>query len=197
MNKIIAGLGWLVAFLDNVLKALCGINDPVGIKGHVLVELFGPDGELKYRGETTNKVTDQGDILFASLAYTAAPTFNMKLGTAATAVSKTKANAGAYIASAHGSNDYVAGSQLGMDSTYPKAGTSTPGSGSQVVFKRTWAAGVATDTLNRVALVDSTETTDPSDGTLTYAIALLPDAPVVKGSGDTLSVTWTITHLGG
>jgi hypothetical protein len=120
----------------------------------------------------------------------------MKLGTAATAVSKTKANNGAFIASGNGSADYVTGSQLGMDSTYPKVGTSTPGAGSQVVFKRTWAAGVATATLNRVALVDSTEGTNPTDGTLTYAIALLPDAPIVKGAADTLAVTWTITFLG-
>jgi hypothetical protein len=172
------------------------MEDRMRIRGEVLFELFGPDGKLKDRRVIHNKVTDQGDILFAALAYTAAPTFHMKLGTAATAVSKTKADAGAYIASAHGSNDYVAGSQLVMDSTYPKAGTSTPGAGSQVVFKRSWGAGVATATLNRVALVDSTETTDPADGTLTYAIALLPDLPVVKGSNDTLAVTWTITLLG-
>jgi hypothetical protein len=172
------------------------MRENMRIRGSVLVELFGPNGKLKYRGEVANKVTDQGDILFAALAYTAAPTFHMKLGTAATAVSKTKANAGAYIASGNGSADYVTGSQLVMDSTYPKAGTSTPGSGSQVVFKRSWAAGVATATLNRVALVDSTEATDPADGTLTYAIALLPNLPVVKGASDTLAVTWTMTLLG-
>jgi hypothetical protein len=172
------------------------MQDDLKIRGHVLVEIFGPDGKLKYRGETHNKVTDQGDILFASLAYTSAPTFNMKLGSAATAVSKTKANAGAYIASAHGSNDYVASSQVAMDGTYPKAGTSTPGSGSQVVFKHSYGAGVVSGTVNRVALVASTETTDPSDGTLTYAIALLPDAPVTVGASDTLAITWTMTFLG-
>jgi hypothetical protein len=188
--------GTIRKLLSTLANGHGAVKNRVRVRGHLVVELFGPDGTLKYHGETHNVVTDQGDILFAALAYTAAPTFNMKLGTAATAVSKTKANAGAYIASAHGSNDYVTGSQLAMDSTYPKAGTSTPGSGSQVVFKRTWAAGVATATLNRVALVDSTENTDPADGTLTYAIALLPDKPVVKGASDTLAVTWTMTFLG-
>jgi hypothetical protein len=168
------------------------VRDRMGIRGSVLIELFGSDGKLKYRGETNNIVTDKGDALFSGLAYTAAPTFNMKLGTAATGVSKTYTDAGAYVASGHGSSDYVTGSQLGMDSTYPKVGASA----NIVQFKRTWAAGVATATLNRVALVDSTEGTDPTSGALTYAIALLPDKPVVKGAGDTLAVTWTITFTG-
>jgi len=170
------------------------MKDNMRIRGSVVVELFDAEGNLKQREEDHNIVTDQGDILFASLAYTAAPTFNMKLGTAATVASKTKANNGAFISSA-GSADYVSGTQQAMDATYPKAGTSTPGSGSQVVFKVTYAAGTGTATIQRASLCNSTETTSCADGTLTYAIAVLSSS-VVKTAADSLAVTWTITMLG-
>lgn len=165
-----------------------GVNDRLGIVGHVAYELRGPGGELKKSGETHNVVTDKGDALFSSLAYTAAPTFQMKLGSTATAVSKTYDNAGAWIADADRPS---ASAQQAMDATFPKVG----GSANIVQFKVTYEAGEATGTSNRVALVDSTES-NPSDGTKTYAIALLPDKPVVKGAADTLAITWTITFLG-
>lgn len=166
---------------------LADTRDRMRIIGNVAYDLYGPDGTLKHHGETHNIVTDKGDALFSSLAYTAAPTFNMKLGETDTAPSKTYDNAGGWIADA----DMPTGGQQAMDSTYPKVGSSA----NIVQFKVTWAAGDGTGTLNRVALVDSTES-DPSDGTLTYAIASLPDKPVVKGASDTLAVTWTITFLG-
>jgi hypothetical protein len=172
------------------------VKDRSGIRGQVEVVQRGPDGQIKYEGKTNNIVTDQGDILFASLAYTSYPTFNFKLGKTATATSKTKANAGAYIPD----TDLVDGPQhqAALDVTYPKAGTSTPGSGSQVVFKRTYAAGDITTTtvaVNRVALVNATETANPIDGTLTYATALMP-ATVNMGALDTLTLTWTVTFTG-
>jgi hypothetical protein len=189
MKLLNAALDWLLGKRRN-------IRQRIGITGHLLVEQFGPDGKLKYRGETHNIVTDAGDILFSSLAYTAAPTFNIRLGSAATAVSKAVANAGAYISTAHGSTDSVASSKVAMDSTYPKAGTNTPGSGSQVIFKHSYTAGVISGTCNRVSLCDSSEPADATSGALTYAIALLPDKPVTMGAADTLVITWTITFLG-
>jgi len=173
--------------IGDFLKGLRGMDDRVRIQGHVHYDLFGPDGELKQSGDTHNIVTDKGDALFASLAYTAAPTFNMKLGKTDTAASKTYDNAGGWIADA----DSEADAQQAMDATYPKVGASA----NIVQFKVTYAAGDATATWNRVALVDSTES-EPTDGTLTYAIALLPDKPVVKGAGDSLAITWTVTFLG-
>ena len=163
------------------------VKDRLGVKGHVAYRLIGPDGVVKAAGETDNIVTDKGDALFASLAYTAAPTFNIRLGKTATAASKTYDNAGGWIADA----DSEADGQQGMDSTYPKVGASA----NIVQFRTTFDAGDATATWNRAALVDSTES-NPSDGTLTYAIALLPDRPVVKGAADTLEITWTISFLG-
>jgi hypothetical protein len=164
-----------------------GIKDRLGVKGHVSYRLIGPDGTVKTSGETDNIVTDKGDALFSSLAYTAAPTFNIKLGKTATAASKTYDAAGGFIPDADSEND----AQQAMDATYPKVGVAA----NIAKFVTTFAAAAATATWNRVALVDSTES-DPADGTKTYAIALLPDKPVVKGAADTLEITWTITFLG-
>jgi hypothetical protein len=163
------------------------VRDRLGVKGHVSYRLIGPDGKVKAAGETGNIVTDKGDALFSSLAYTAAPTFNIRLGKTATTPSKTYDNAGGFIPDA----DSEADGQQAMDSTYPKVGASA----NIAKFVTTFAAGDATATWNRAALVNSTES-NPSDGTLTYAIALLPDKPVVKGALDTLEITWTITFLG-
>lgn len=182
-------------FLRDLLRRMIavherdGIRDRVGITGCVHVVLRGPDGEIKYEGSTHNIVTDKGDAKFASAAFgTAIGTFGMKLGTADTAPSKTYDNAGAYIAAA----DYVSGSAAAMVATYPKVGSSA----NIAQYQSTWAAGTATATLNRVALVDNTTDAAESDGTHTWAIALLPDKPVTKGAADTLTVTWTITFLG-
>jgi len=164
-----------------------GIKDRLGVRGHVSYRLIGPDGVVKASGETDNIVTDKGDALFSGLAYTAAPTFQIKLGKTATAASKTFDNAGGYIPNA----DSEADAQQAMDATYPKAGVAA----NIAKFVTTFGAGDATETWNRAALVDATEA-DPADGTLTYCIALLPDRPVVKGAADTLEVSWTVTFLG-
>jgi len=167
-----------------------GPQDGVGVKGMITVELFGPDGKLKYRSENHNLVTDKGDAHWAAVAYgTALGTLGMKLGTASTATSKTYNNAGAYVAVA----DYVSGSAAAMVDSYPKVGTSP----NIAQYQSTWAAGVATNsTINRVSLCDNTTDAGETDGTHTWAIALMAPAPVAKGASDTLTITWLITFLG-
>ena len=167
-----------------------GPRDRTRIRGRLSYTLRGPDGRIKAQGANDNIVTDKGDELFASLSYTAAPTFNIKLGKATTAPSKTYNNAGAWIADADSEND----AQRAMEATYPKV---KAGAGNEniVQYKSVYGAGVATETWNRAALVDSNEN-NPTDGTLTYAIALLDPRPVAKGSDDTLEVLWEITFTG-
>lgn len=159
-------------------------------KGQIIVELFDKDGNLKQRSVADNLVTDKGDAFFAALARGGSlGTFGMKLGTATTTPSKVYNNAGAYIAS----GDYISGSAAAMASTYPKQGASV----NIAQYQAAWTAGVATNaTINRVALVDNTTDAAEADGTHTWAIALLPDRPINKGSNDTLQVTWNITFLG-
>jgi len=163
------------------------MKDGMKIEGRVSWVLRGSDGQLKASGVNHNIVTDKGDALFASLAYTAAPTFQIKLGKTATAPSKTFNNAGAYIPNA----DSEADAQRAMDATYPKVG----GAANVTRYRTSYGAGVATGVWNRAALVDATES-DPADGTLTYAIALLEDRPVPKALLDTLEVTWEIEFTG-
>ena len=90
----------------------------LGIRGHVVAELFGPDGNLKQREATHNLITDVGDNYLASLAYgTSSWTARMKTGSASTAASKN--GAGSFVAT----GDYNSGSVHAMASTFPKNDT--------------------------------------------------------------------------
>lgn len=159
-------------------------------KGQIIVELFDKDGNLKQRSVADNLVTDKGDAFFAALARGGAlGTFGMKLGTATTAPSKLTNNTGGYI----GAGDYISGSAAAMAASFPKQGSAVNVS----QYQASWTAGVATNgTINRVALVNNTIDAGETDGANTWAIALLPDRPINKGSSDTLQVTWNITFLG-
>jgi len=160
-------------------------KDAMGLRGQVILELHGPDGELKHRVVTHNIVTDQGDDFAKSAIYTAAyGTWGMKLGTAATAVAKS--GAGSFI----GAGDYVSGSALALDDSTPKEGASA----NIVQFRRLFAAGEGTATIERVSIVDNTTDAAEADATHTYAIALT--GTIVKAAGDTLTVTWNVTYLG-
>ena len=162
------------------------MDNKVTVRGHVRAYLFGPDGVLKGTWEQHNLVTDIGDQCIAKQLYSsAAKPAGMKLGTATTPAAKN--STGSFIPAA----DYVAGSALALDSTFPKAG-----SGANVAqYQVTYGAGVATATLGRVALVDNTTNAGEADATHTIAIAVFT-APIPKGSGDSLVVTWNITVLG-
>jgi hypothetical protein len=162
-------------------------NSKIGLRGMVIAELRGPDGQLKQRQITHNIVTDQGDALAAKAIYTAAySTWGMKLGTAATAGAKN--GAGSYIAA----GDYVSGSAKALDDSTPKQGASA----NIVQFRRLWAAGEGTNAnINRVAIVDNTSDAGEADATHTYAIAQFSGA-INKGASDTLTVTWNVTYTG-
>ena len=164
-------------------------NCRIRILGRCITELFGPDGRLKYREAGPNLITTVGDNLFASLAFgTAGWTYRMKLGSASTAAAKT--GAGAFVAA----GDYISGSALAMDSTYPKV----KGSGADAktaVYKCTWGAGVATGTIRRVGLVDNATDAGEADASHTAAMKVF-DADIPKGAGDSLVHTWEVTFLG-
>lgn len=181
-----SGLQWLEELVQHCKRT----NRSPRFIGEVTVRLFDEHGRLKYEGSTSNLVTDKGDAFFAAVARGGTlGTFGMKLGTATTAASKTYDNAGAYIAAA----DYISGSAAAMAATFPKQGASV----NIAQYQCSWAAGTATNaTINRVALVDNTTDAGETDGTHTWAIALLPDRPINKGSNDTLQVTWNIAFLG-
>ena len=109
-------------------------TDTSGIKGTVVAELRGPDGELKARCVTHNLVTAVGDQFYAGRAALAsglpAQVTGFRLGAGSTAVAKT--GTGAAIVT------YLAGSNKANDATFPTAVAGV------VTWKRTYAAGEAT-----------------------------------------------------
>lgn len=159
----------------------------IKMRGRVVAELRGPDGELKQREVTHNLITEQGDFFAAAAIFTGAYSgWGMKFGTASTAASKD--GAGAFIAA----GDYIAGSNQALDDSTPKEGATAD----IVQFRRLFAAGEGTNaTINRVSIVDNTDANGEADETGTYAIAVFA-AQIAKGADDTLTVTWDVTYLG-
>lgn len=159
------------------------MESKVRIRGHVIAELFGPDGKLKRREEVHNLVTDVGDIYLAQLAYGSAwGTNGLKLGSASTAAAKN--GAGAFPAVA----DYISGSA--------HAPTLAVGASSNILkLTHTWAAGEATGTIRRMGWCDNTTNAGEADATKTAAMVVF-GADIPKGASDTLAITWNITFLG-
>ena len=167
--------------------------DPMGIHGEVLVQLFGPDGEVKQEETIHNLVTDAGDLYYAQKAIVAigpanpsAPTAvaSMKLGTGTTAVAK--AGAGGSIVT------YKTGSAQAFDASYAQTNNLGAGLGVQAVYKVTWAAGTATDTALTECVI-STGTADSNAGT---HISRVVFTAINKGAADTLAITWSHKFLG-
>jgi len=161
-------------------------KDAIGIVGRFEWFQYGPEGEVKAHGVGENLVTTVGDNFIAARQY-GTPTVmgNMKLGSAATAVTKT--GAGSYV----GTGDYVGGSAHAEDASSPKAGASN----NIVHHEHTWAAGEVSGTISRASITDNATNAGEADATHTLAIFLLSPAPNM-GSLDTLKVTDDITCLG-
>ena len=175
---------------DDIASSMTRPRDGVSsatIRGHVVVEVHGPDGRLKGRCETHNLVTAVGDQLYASrgagLTSSAAPT-GMKLGAGSTAVAKT--GAGAALVT------YLSGSNKAFDATYPSA------TGGVVTYRRTYAPGEATTAspITECVIVNDTIATDATSAAAATISRVLLTGIGSKAAGDTLTVTWTHTILG-
>lgn len=167
------------------------LQEKTQMRGIVIAELFGADGELKARCETHNLITQVGDQMYAErgAAITSPPASptGMKLGTGSTAVAKT--GAGAALVT------YLSDSHQGFDSTFPSSALN--GSARRITYKATWATGKATTAspVTEVVIVNATLADSTSAASATIARALLTGIGS-KGSGDTLVVTWTHDLLG-
>lgn len=167
------------------------------VHGTIHVQLFGPDGELKYEEELHNKITDAGDLYQATRIAAgvntngvAQPTLvnGMKLGSGNTAESKN--GAGAALVT------YIAGSNKTFDSGYPQITNLGSGLGVSVVYQASWAAGIATSvTINEVVIVNDAATNATSTAANTIARGVF-SSTISKGAADTLLVTWTHKQLG-
>lgn len=161
-------------------------EDYAGNTGRVLVEVHGPDGELKFSEETSNIITQVGDQMYAERAVgvagaPAAPT-GMKLGTGATAPAKT--GAGAALVT------YLSNSHQAMDATFPSSALN--GAVRRITYKVTYAAGKATtaSAVTEVVIMNDALADATSTAANTISRALLTGI-AAKGAADTLTVTWT------
>lgn len=167
------------------------LDNLLGLRGWVEVELLDEEGRTKLHFVTHNLITEVGDEYYgeraAGIASPPAQVSGMRLGTGTTAVAKT--GAGAAIVT------YVSGSSIAIDGGFPTSALS--GSSRRIQWKTTWAAGVATATgIAEVVITNEATLTDVAGSAAnTISRALL--SPVVnKAAGDTLAVTWNHDLLG-
>ena len=166
-----------------------------GIVGYGIVELRGPDQELKQVEPFANLITNVGDVYYATRGVAGIGTPNiaqptlvsrMKLGTGTTAVAKT--GAGAAVVT------YISGSHIVFDTTHPQVNNLGTTLGCEAIYKTTWAAGTATNSAITEAVITNLAT--DAIGTAADVISRVVFSAVNKGASDTLAITWTHKFLG-
>lgn len=143
--------------------------DDLAIRGHVLLEVRGPDGNVKQRVESDNLIVTVGKNGIADQLL-ASPTINkpthMAVGTGATAPA---------------AGNTALGAEVDRNAL-----TTKTRSANVVTMVGDWAAGDATN----AALAEAGIFDAASTGNL-YARATF--TAIDKGASDTLSITWTFT----
>lgn len=166
-------------------------RDETAIKGTVVAQVFGPDGELKAEVVTENLITDTGDTYYASRGAGGAPVAptGMRLGTGATAPSKN--GPGAAIVT------YVAASNKALDANFPTSASRGAGLGARITWQATWGAGLATaNGIAEVVLTNESPLTNVAGAAGNTLARALLNPTVNKGANDTLVVTWYHDFLG-
>lgn len=143
------------------------VDDDVFATGHLLVEVFGPDGERKDFREVDNLILTVGKNMIADRLL-ASPTLavntHIGVGTSGTAA-------------AAGDTTITGETRVAL--------TSKTRSTNVVTHVGDWGAGSATGTLQETGLWDAASSGN-LNGRATYT-------SIVKGASDTLKVTWTWT----
>lgn len=164
--------------------------------GSVLIEVYGPDGQLKEERRGGNLITDAGDLYYAGMAIAlvspaapAQPTkmSGMKLGTGTTAAAKS--GAGAALVT------YLSASNLAFDASFPATQNLGAGLGVNGQYKTTWAAGVATNAAITEAVIVNDAGTNATSTAANTSHRIVFTA-VNKGASDTLVITWNAKFLG-
>jgi hypothetical protein len=169
---------------------------PSAFTGSVLIQLIGPDGEVKDERRAGNLITDAGDLYYAGMAIAlvtpaapAQPTkmTGMKLGTGTTAVAK--AGAGAALVT------YISGSNNPFDATWPVTQNLGAGLGVNGQYKTTWAAGDVTNAAIAEAVIVNDAGTDATTTAANTAHRIIFTA-INKTASDSLVITWNAKFLG-
>lgn len=174
------------------------LDDEVPAAGYGVVEVFGPDGELKQSTSFENRITDAGDLYNASMIIALVGTPNaaqptkvtgMKVGTGTTAAAKNGAGAALVTYTTA-----IIANRI-FDTTHPQVVNLGAGAGVNAVYKCSWAAGQATSTgLTEVVLVNDAATDATSTAANTVSRAVFASTP--KGALDTMTITWNHLQLG-
>ena len=142
------------------------LNDQLKVTGDVVVEITGPDGQIKDRREIKNLVVATGKTHIASrIVGTPTAMSHMAIGSNNTAASTA---------------DTTLGASLGR-----VALTSATSSGAVVTYVASFPAGTGTG-----AVVEAGVFNDASAGTMLCRTVF---AVVNKGADDAMSITWAIT----
>jgi len=141
------------------------------IAGHVLLELFGPDGELKQSERADNLVVNDG---LYHIADQLSDQGESAMSHMAVGTDDTAADAG----------DTTLGTEsarVALDSTTQGAG----GSANEVTYVATFGAGTGTGALVEAGIFNA----DSNGDLLCHTIFSV----INKGAGDSLTVTWVLT----
>ncbi len=145
------------------------MEEKLGLSGHVLLVLLGPDGKEKERREIKNLIVGAGLGHMAS-----------RLQGTAQAVMTHMAIGGGQTAAA--AADTTLGSELGRVSL---ASVNPTGTYNQnLVYSATFGAGTGTGSVYEAGIFNA-----GSGGTMLCRTTF---ALITKGAGDTLQVTWTV-----
>lgn len=170
-------------------------DDPLGLVGFGVVTIS-RHGKVIDLEPFANRITTAGDEYYARRAVAGIGTPNiaqptlvngMKLGTGATAASKS--GAGAALVT------YKTASQVLFDTTHPAVAAVGGDTGWNATYKATWAAGVATDAALTEAVIVNDAAANATS-TAVNTIARVVFAAKNKTADDTLAITWAHTFLG-
>ncbi len=147
-----------------------GFRSELGIKGLALVQLWGPDGELKEERVIYNTVTELMDAQVADQ------------------MSDQGVAAIGYMAVGTGTGQTSASTGLAVSLDRNALDSTTQGGGAadnDVVYVASWAAGDGTGSITEAGVLGLDNNT---------TLMLYADfAVITKGAADTLTITWTAT----
>lgn len=178
------------------LEMAKSITDPCGLRGYGVVALMKADGRLEVE-PFANVITTVGDEYYARRGAAGIGTPNiaqptlvggMKVGTGATAASKS--GAGAVLTT------YATGSNRSFDTTHPALVDETGDTGWSIEYKVTWPSGGGSLAANVTEAAVVTDPADNTNSTSTEVISRVTFTAKNKTVDDTLAITWKHTMLG-
>lgn len=171
-------------------------EDANGLSGHLLIQLWDENGNLKHEETVKNLITTAGDLYYATRGAAAVvpatpadatKVTGMKLGTSVTAASKS--GGGAALGA------YKTASNVVFDATYPTVTAVGGDGGYNINYRVTWPAGTATDTALTEAVIVN-DAASNATSTAGNTIARVVFSAINKGASDSLTITWTHKFLG-